>query len=158
MPPTAAVKSGKVKPLSEEDRLTIVRWIDLGCPVDLDFDPANPSERGYGWMCDDKRPTLTITSPRPGRNTALSRIVIGMHDYYSGLDSKSFSVTADVEIAGVSAGENLATQFKQTHSGVWEWKLASPITSGNEARLNVSVKDKQGNIARIERTFSVRAK
>jgi len=29
MPPPEAVKSGKVKPLSDEDRLTLVRWIDL---------------------------------------------------------------------------------------------------------------------------------
>ena len=37
MPPPEAVKKGKVQPLSDEDRRTIVRWIDLGCPIDLDF-------------------------------------------------------------------------------------------------------------------------
>ncbi|MGH7225087.1 MAG: hypothetical protein ACRELF_17840, partial [Gemmataceae bacterium] len=30
MPPPKAVKSGKVKPLTDEDRRTLVRWIDLG--------------------------------------------------------------------------------------------------------------------------------
>ena len=49
----------KVAPLSDEDRLTIVRWIDLGCPIDLDFSPANPQASGFGWMLDDHRPTLT---------------------------------------------------------------------------------------------------
>ena len=34
----------KVAPLSDEDRRTIVRWIDLGCPIDLDYDPAHPSD------------------------------------------------------------------------------------------------------------------
>ena len=48
------------KPLTDEDRLTLVRWIDLGCPIDLDYDPENPKANGYGWMLDDKRPTLTL--------------------------------------------------------------------------------------------------
>ena len=42
MPPKKAVNQGKVKPLTDEDRRTIVRWIDLGCPIDLDFDPRRP--------------------------------------------------------------------------------------------------------------------
>jgi mono/diheme cytochrome c family protein len=156
MPPPAAVKSGKVKPLTDEDRLTIVRWIDLGCPVDLDFDPNNPTDRGFGWMCDDKRPTMTVTYPRAGRNTSLSKIVIGMHDYYSGLDEKSFSVTADFDIAGIRAGDNLAARFKPTHSGVWEWKLDKPVASRATAKLTATVMDKQGNTTRIERSFSIR--
>ena len=54
MPPPEAVagtyvgpdgKKIKVAPLTDEDRLTIVRWIDLGCPIDLDYDPANPRAR-----------------------------------------------------------------------------------------------------------------
>src|SRR5256885_680803 len=32
----------KVTPLTDEDRRTIVRWIDLGCPIDFDFDPKRP--------------------------------------------------------------------------------------------------------------------
>src|SRR5262249_32879882 len=42
MPPPDAVKAGKVKALSDEDRLTLVRWIDLGCPIDLTYDPKAP--------------------------------------------------------------------------------------------------------------------
>ena len=64
MPPPEAVKQGKVKPLTDEDRRTLVRWIDLGCPIDLDFDPKQPQRRGSGWMQDDSRPTLTVTFPR----------------------------------------------------------------------------------------------
>ena len=33
-------KKIKVAPLTDEDRLTLVRWIDLDCPVDLDCDLA----------------------------------------------------------------------------------------------------------------------
>ena len=54
MPPPKAVQSGKVQPLTDEDRRTIVRWIDLGCPIDFDYNPAQPQRRGFGWMGDDK--------------------------------------------------------------------------------------------------------
>lgn len=158
MPPPAAVKAGKVKPLTDEDRLTIIRWIDLGCPVDLDYDPSNPADRGYGWMCDDKRPTVTVTSPRAGRNVSLSKIVIGMHDYYTGLDADSFSVTTDFEIDGAKPGENLATRFQQTHAGVWEWKFDKPVANRATAQLQVAVKDKQGNTTQFVRSFSIGSK
>ena len=35
-------KKIKVAPLTDEDRRTLVRWIDLGCPIDLDYDPKQP--------------------------------------------------------------------------------------------------------------------
>lgn len=155
MPPPAAVKSGRVQPLSDEDRLTIVRWIDLGCPIDLDFDPESPFERGFGWMGDDKRPTLTITSPRRGSNRSLTKLIIGMTDYYSGLDESSFSVKADVAINGHPPGTELAEHFQPTHAGVWEWRLGKPADQVADAKLTVSVKDQQGNWTRVERTFSV---
>jgi hypothetical protein len=155
MPPPDAVKAGKVKPLSDEDRLTLVRWIDLGCPIDLDYDPARPGERGYGWMLDDTRPTLTLTSPRAGVNPPLTRILVGMHDYYTGLDMDSFEVVADFALDGVAAGQNLAPKFKGKTTGVWELALAKPLTELPKGKLTVSVKDRQGNLTRIERTFAV---
>jgi len=152
MPPPDAVKEGKVKPLTDEDRLTIVRWIDLGCPVDLDYDADNPTDRGYGWMCDDKRPTVAIQTPTAGTNKSLSQIVLGLHDYYTGI--ASFQVTADIDLDDAPAGENLAPRFKSTHPGVWEWKLKSPPTDAT-AELTVTVKDKQGNTTLIKRAFTV---
>ena len=66
MPPPEAVagtyvgpdgKKIKVAPLSDEDRLTLVRWIDLGCPIDLDYDPAKPQRRGSAgcWTTTGRR-------------------------------------------------------------------------------------------------------
>jgi hypothetical protein len=157
MPPPAAVKSGKVVPLSGEDRRTIARWIDLGCPIDRDYDPERPDERGYGWMCDDNRPILALTYPPPGERSIerLDRIVIGMHDYYTGLDADSFVVQADFEINGRSANTNLADQFEETSQGVWELKISSPVKQLGSGTLTVSIKDQQGNTSRIVRTFSV---
>ena len=155
MPPPDAVKAGQAAPLSDEDRRTLIRWIDLGCPIDLDFDPARPDDRGFGWMTDDNRPVLTLTEPLRGENKIVRRILIGMYDYYSGLDPASLTVTADFPIAGVKPGENLAGKFARVNEGVLEWKLSEPITSLNRGTLTISVRDKQGNISRIERTLSV---
>jgi hypothetical protein len=148
----------KVAPLTDEDRLTLVRWIDLGCPIDLDFDPARPEARGYGWMCDDNRPTLTLTSPRQGNNAELSRILVGMHDYYSGLDGDSFEVVADFAIDGTPAGANLAAKFRPKSKGVWELVLQKPIARLERGKVRVAVKDRQGNRAHLERSFSVGGK
>jgi hypothetical protein len=144
-----------VAPLSDEEKRTISRWIDLGCPIDLDYDPKNPAKPGFGWTLDDQRPTLTVTLPQPGRNDALSRVVIGMHDYGSGLNAESFRVTADFALDGVPAGDNLAAKFKPGSQGVWEWTLAKPVTDLKAGTLTVGVADKQGNVTRIERKISV---
>src|SRR5262249_10354500 len=142
----------KVAPLSEEDRRMLVRWIDLGCPIDLDYDPAHPEARGFGWMLDDQRPTLTVTLPRAGSNPPLARILIGMQDY-GGLAPDSFRVVASFAVDGVAAGQNLAGKFQPVSPGVWELKLATPLTV-TRGTLKVSVKDVQGNEANLERTFS----
>jgi hypothetical protein len=164
MPPPEAVagtyvgpdgRTIKVAPLSAEDKLTLVRWIDLGCPIDLDYDAAHPNERGFGWMLDDTRPTLTLTYPRAGANPPLTRIVVGMHDYYTGLDMDTFQVVADFALDGIAAGQDLTPKFKARSPGVWEWTLARPLTELSRGKLTVSVKDRQGNVTRIERTFAV---
>ncbi len=165
MPPPEAVagtykgqdgKLVKVAPLSDEDKLTLVRWIDLGCPIDREFDAKRPTERGVGWLLDEGRPTLTLASPHAGPNTApLTRILIGMHDYGTGLDMASLSVTADLAIDGVKAGDNLAAKFKAFPDSRWELLLQSPIAPLPKGRLTVSVRDRQGNVSKVERTFSV---
>ncbi len=127
----------KVAPLSDDDKLTLVRWIDIGCPIDRD------AERG--WILDEGRPTLTLAYPQPGANSRLDRIVIGMHDYGTGLDMATFKVTADFAIDGVKAGENLAPSSKSTAPGVWEFRLANPPASRPHAKLQVEVRDRQGN-------------
>jgi hypothetical protein len=137
------------------DRRTLVRWIDLGCPIDLDYDPAHPDARGYGWTCDDNRPTLTLTEPRAGENPALTRLLVGMYDYGTGLDLDSFHVVADFAVDGVPAGQDLASRFRPKTQGVWELKLATPLTALAKGKVTVSVKDRQGNVSRIERTLSV---
>ena len=161
MPPPAAVAGDYVGPggkkirvagLTDEDRLTLVRWIDLGCPIDLDFNPDRPKNTGFGWMLDDQRPTLTMTWPRPGANPPMARILVGMYDY-GGLALESFRVVASFPVDGVAPGANLANRFRSISEGVWELKFDRPTTLNN-GKLTVSVQDRQGNEARIERNFA----
>jgi hypothetical protein len=164
MPPPEAVAGTYVGPdgnkvkvpgLSDEDRMTIVRWIDLGCPIDLDRDAAKPEERGHGWFLDDQRPTLTLTVPRAGANEALTRLVVGAYDVGTGLDPDGLHVVADFPVDGVAAGEDLAKSFRPAAPGVWEMKLARAVTDLPKGTLTVTVRDRQGNVTRVERTFSV---
>jgi hypothetical protein len=157
MPPPEAVegtyvgpdgKRVKVAPLTAEDRLTLVRWIDLGCPIDLTPD-------GRGWALDDQRPTLALTCPHPGANESLRHLLVGMEDHGTGLDMDSFEVAADFALDGVAAGQNLAPRFRAKVPGVWELSLSKPLAELARGKLTVSVKDRQGNLTRIERTFSV---
>lgn len=163
MPPAAAVAGTyigpdgnkiKVEPLSDTDRRTIVRWIDLGCPIDLQYNAAQPDKETYGWMCDDNRPTLTLTYPKAGVNESLSRILMGLYDY-AGLDLQSLAVTADFAIDGMNSGDNLAPRFQQVNPGVWELRLANAINDLPRGELTVAVRDRQGNRTQLKRTFTV---
>ena len=78
-----------------------------------------------------------------------------MYDYGSGLDEKSLRVTADVELAGKPAGENLAPLFAPAGDGIWEWKLPQPLKTLPNGTLTATVRDQQGNETRLARTFSV---
>lgn len=156
MPPPKAVagdfetpggESIKVLPLSDEEKLTFVRWVDLGCPIDLD-------QSGRGWLLDEGRPTLTLLDPPPGPSSKpLTRILLGMHDYHTGLNLESFTVTADVEIESVPPGQNLSSRFRKLPGNRWVMKLTQPVTALESGALNVSIRDLQGNLTKIERSF-----
>jgi hypothetical protein len=55
----------------------------------------------------------------------------------------------------VAAGQNLASKFKAKTPGVWELTLSKPLTELAKGKLTVSIKDRQGNVTRMERTFAV---
>lgn len=149
MPPA---KSG-VPPLTDEEKLTFIRWIDLGCPIDT----AKGTHRaGFGWFLDETRPTLILTTPQSGINTnSLTEIIVGFDDYYSGIDFKSFSVKANFKIDSFNAETELAPHFKSIDKGVWRYVLNTPIQELKDALLTIEIKDNQGNINRIKRHFEI---
>jgi hypothetical protein len=162
MPPAEAVagsyktpkgRTVKVPPLTNDERLTFARWIDIGCPIDTEYVPG---ERGRGWLLDEGRPTLTLASPEPGANTQpLTRILLGAHDYLTGLSPESLSVVADFEIDGIRPGENLAAKFTRLPESRWEFVLTKPIKTLQRGNLTVSIKDRQGNVTTINRKFEI---
>jgi hypothetical protein len=62
---------------------------------------------------------------------------------------------ADFALDGAAASRDLAPKFKEKTPGVWELTLSKPLTELRKGKLTVSVKDRQGNLTRIERTFTV---
>ncbi|NUM54136.1 MAG: hypothetical protein HUU46_10870 [Candidatus Hydrogenedentes bacterium] len=144
-----------VPPLSEEQKMLIVRWIDLGCPIDLTKGTDN---KGFGWYLDDLRPTLTVSSPRPGANPGgpLSVIRIGVADANSGIKNGSLSVKCDAQIvAARNPGDELADYFQLVGDGIYQYTLPEPIPVGTETVLHVQVSDKQGNVTWADVEFSV---
>jgi hypothetical protein len=143
MPPPGS----RVPALSGSEKLTIVRWIDLGCPVDM-----NPEA---GWFLDDLRPTLTVSSPRAGDNDhPITEIRIGAFDYYSGLDDGSLSVVANFPVADAPPGTELGPSFSLDDDHVWTLPIG-PITHMERGLLVIRVLDRQGNATEVMRTFSV---
>ena len=142
MPPPPAL------PLSEEEKRLFVRWIDLGAPIDT----GNPD---CGWRLDDLRPTLTVSSPRPGRNRGHVReLRLGAADANSGLAAGSLALRADVAVAGRAAGSELSDLLVEVEQGVWTLALAEPLPRLDAARLDAEVRDQQGNITRVAVSFS----
>jgi hypothetical protein len=145
---------GTAPALTDEEKRTIARWIDLGAPIDSGRESGN--ER-YGFYLDDLRPTLTVTLPRPGAASGpLERIHFAAADAYSGLDEESLSVIASFPLAGRPPGEELAGLFQRVGEGVWELDLDEPVVEEDPALLVVSVRDRQGNTTRVERSFTAR--
>ncbi|MFO1349251.1 MAG: hypothetical protein U1F68_00645 [Gammaproteobacteria bacterium] len=149
MPPPA---SG-VPPLTIDEKMTIARWIDLGAPINIGQESGHGS---FGWFLDDMRPTLALSLPRPGPNSApLTDIRIGVADAYSGIDPASLSITADIALAGRAPGQELADLARLTGDGLYTLHLLQPLGQASNAHLMVEIADRQGNITRVKRRFSV---
>jgi hypothetical protein len=141
-----------VPPLTEDEKMTFARWVDLGCPITS----RDAGRAPYGWFLDELRPTLTISSPRPGPTRGpVDELRIGLFDYYSGLEEGSLSVTADFDLDGVPAGTELAPRFDPVGPSIWAMPLSTPLEELEVGTLTVQVRDEAGNRKRLERTFSV---
>ncbi len=141
-----------IEPLTINQKMNFARWIDLGCPIDT---AHNTDHEGFGWFADDLRPVLTVSSPRSGKNTdSIKELRVGFADAYTGIEDNSLSVISDISIDGQEAGSELAQHFVQVSQGVYAYQLNQALedTAGT---IHFSIKDKQGNITRDHRKFSV---
>jgi hypothetical protein len=134
-----------VPPLSEEEKLRFVRWIDLGCPLD---------QGPKGWFLDDLKPTVEVSLPRPGYNAGSVGLVrYGLVDSFSGLDMSTLSVTADFPVGGRPAGAELKDLAAPAGDRVFQIVISPPVTNAGRRSVRVSARDVQGNVARVRRTF-----
>lgn len=141
-----------VPPLTEEEKMRIARWIDLGCPINSG---AESGDGAYGWFLDDQRPTLTVSLPRPGESPEpVTAIRLGVADAYSGVDLATLSVKADFAVAGRPAGAELADLAMAVDDGVYAIDLGTALPPAAGRHLWVEVADVQGNVTRVARTFS----
>jgi len=85
----------------------------------------------------------------------VDEILIGMADADSGINVSSLSVTADISIAGQQPGDELAGLVTPVDQGIYHIPLSASLPAATNAHLLVSVRDNQGNIARVRRQFSV---
>ncbi len=142
MPPPPAA------PLSADERLAFVRWIDLGAPIDID-------DSGYGWLLDDLKPTLTISQPRPGENAQVAELHFAYADANSGIATGTLSVRASFPVNGRPADSELADLASPLGDGRQRIALSAALPPTAEAWLQVAIADQQGNITRLKRDFSV---
>jgi hypothetical protein len=141
-----------VPALTEEEKMRIARWIDLGCPIDSGRETGDGD---YGWFLDDNRPTLTVSLPRPGEaGEPVTALRFGVADAYSGVDLATLSVKADFPVAGRPPGTELADLAAAVDDGVYaiDRGTALPLAAGRQ--LWVEVADVEGNVTRVARTFS----
>src|SRR5579871_232961 len=96
-----------VPPLTDDEKMTIARWIDLGAAITIQGDP---SYKGY--FADEIKPTVALSWPRSGQDSSpLNAITIGMFDAYSGINASSLSVVANFVVNGKAAGTELGPSF-----------------------------------------------
>jgi len=139
-------------PLSEEEKLLFVRWIDLGAPIDT----GSGSAAVLGWLLDEIRPTLTISAPRArGSPGPLTEILFGVADAYRGINAASLDVRADFVVNGRAPGSQLADLVEDLGDGRQRIALSAPLDTLLRGVLAIAIADQQGNVNRQQRVFSV---
>ena len=128
--------------LTEDEKMLLARWVDLGCPINT----GTGGDAPYGWFADELPPTLTISSPRPNKHVApLTEIRVGVADAYTGVQSGSLSIKAGFVVNGTAAGAELVSQGSFINPGIFVIPLQTPILNLESTTLTVSVRDVQGN-------------
>lgn len=126
-----------VPDLSDDEKMLIARWIDLGCPI---------NQGAYGWFLDDLRPTLTVSQPRPNRNTRpLTEIRVGFADANSGIMSNALSITADFPVNGLEPGAELVSLGSLIDDGILVIPLDAPVINMATGTVTAVVYDNQTN-------------
>ncbi len=141
-----------VPPLSEDEKMTFARWIDLGAPINWGDNGNTP----WGWFLDEIRPTVAVSAPRPGQNdNALDTIRVGVADANTGLDTATLSIRASFSVAGRAADSELSDLAVAAGDGIYEIPVSPPLTAATNETVHAEIADNQGNITRVACRFSI---
>jgi hypothetical protein len=149
--PTVSHPASGVAGMTNEEKLTLARWIDLGAPIDL----GSP----WGFLEDDQRPALVL---RPSLTQAraaagFDALEIAAFDVESGVVPGSLTVTCNLPLGPFRAGANLAAGRALDPAGsVLRLVLPRRVRITDRAVFTVSVRDAAGHATRIVRAYQRR--
>ena len=127
-------------PLTDLEKRTVARWIDLGAPID--FPTLNmPGQNGFRYTDDYQLPVINIHQPKRGDNTK-NKAIIGFADAKSGLNWNSLVISL-YPIDGTENKQNIS-QFNISNRNVVTFNLPAMIESQNYI-LKVEILDVAGN-------------
>ncbi len=143
--------------LSFDEKATLVRWVDLGAPIDLCSWPGHScGTPTWGWFEDDLRPTLWVSpTVEQARLGPVSSVTVSAYDLESGLKGGSLWVSFSVPVGGQAAGTNFAAGIGLANGATGSVPLPASIDlASSGATMIAGIRDNTGHVTRIVRTFS----
>ncbi|MEO8276432.1 MAG: hypothetical protein ABI639_09435 [Thermoanaerobaculia bacterium] len=136
--------------LTNAERMTLARWIDLGAPIHL----GSP----WGYLEDDLRPTLVVrpTEEAARALTFLDEVEVAAFDVESGVVATSLEVVCDRAIGGSPAGTNLAAgQSIDPEGGKLMLALPGAIALADRPTFTFRVRDSAGQVTEVVRRYGL---
>ena len=135
--------------LTETEKRTLARWVDLGSPVDFQ------KEDGFSYTADNQLPVINVFNPKRGVSADGGNWVIGAADAKSGVDWSQLSVSYCEVSNGVTGSCKDIAVDPETISadGVLTVPVPSGLSTTTEYMMIVSLADKAGNVSIDKRRF-----
>jgi len=130
--------------LTDKEKRTIARWVDLGSPVDF------PQTDGMGYTDDYQLPVVNIYTPSVGANNG-TLLKVGFNDAKSGVDWNTLEVSY-YRVGSVEQAVAVNAASDVDDKNILTKNLA---LGAGEYVVTVSVKDNAGNIGTASRRFTI---
>lgn len=124
--------------LSEADKRTISRWVDLGAPINI----PGIADDGFKYTDDNQLPIIDFYSPPRGSAPVNQRLRFGVTDAQTGVDWSTLAITY-YDVASPGTVLTVST-FIRDDVGVVSAQMPS-LTVGNDYVFKVAVDDNNGN-------------
>jgi hypothetical protein len=133
--------------ITDKEKRTIARWVDLGGPIDF------PETNGFGYTDDYQLPVVNVYTPFAGDNSVGTQLKVGFADAKSGLDWSTLRVSYHALSDGVekTIPVNTGTDVDFLKNIL---TVNLPIPTG-EYIITVSMNDMSGNAGIVTRRFKI---